>query len=235
MLNRMLEQGIAENHFHLKGSAPLFHLSWISMMNDVRNPVFYETLREYDNRRLHQNKTFNVLYPQQSLTCAYQQAALIRMFLYCELKQITLPFFCRYSKQYGSAYQVLLYFLNHIHELEFCLDDLQSSIFYLQARAVENALDYTIDEPWLNRNPHHRLNEVITGERYFLYSIFKKMYSGDEEFSRYGDIFYLYIIVKSNIRTEMIQSNQNVGFDNFYLYQMRKEFLLIILHLSQFM
>lgn len=226
MLNRMLEQGIAENHFHLKGSAPLFHLSWISMMNDVRNPVFYETLREYDNRRLHQNKTFNVLYPQQSLTCAYQQAALIRMFLYCELKQITLPFFCRYSKQYGSAYQVLLYFLNHIHELEFCLDDLQSSIFYLQARAVENALDYTIDEPWLNRNPHHRLNEVITGERYFLYSIFKKMYSGDEEFSRYGDIFYLYIIVKSNIRTEMIQSNQNVGFDNFYLYQMRKEFFI---------
>lgn len=225
MLNRMLEQGLAENHFHLKGSAPLFHLSWISMMNDVCNPAFYETLREYDKRRLHQNRTYNVLHPQEPLVYAYQQAVLIRLFFYGELKGITIPFFHKYQ-QYGSAYSVLMYFLNHIQELESSFDDLQYSIVYLQSRAVENALDYMIDEQWLNYNPNHRLNEVITGERYFLYSVFKKIYSGDEDFLRYGDIFYLYIIVKSNIRTEMIQSNQNVGFDNFYLYQTRKEFFI---------
>lgn len=42
-LNRLMEQGVAENHFHLKGSAPLFHLSWISLMNDVWNLI----LRKY--------------------------------------------------------------------------------------------------------------------------------------------------------------------------------------------
>lgn len=225
MLNRMLEQGIAENHFHLKGSAPLFHLSWISMMNDVCNPEFYKTLREYDKRRLHQNRTYNVAYPQEPLTYAYQQAVLVRLFLYSELKDKYVPFFCKYSK-YGPPYQVLLYFLNHIEELETYLEDIQYSLSYLRSEAVHGALDYTIDEQWLDQNPNQRLNEVITGERYFLYSMFKKIYSCNRQFTQYGNIFYLYIIVKSNIRTEMIQSNQNVGFDNFYLYQMRKEFFI---------
>ena len=34
-LRRMLSQGMAENHFHLKGSADPFRLSWIAIMNDI--------------------------------------------------------------------------------------------------------------------------------------------------------------------------------------------------------
>ena len=34
-LRMMLSQGMAENHFHLKGSADPFRISWISVMNDI--------------------------------------------------------------------------------------------------------------------------------------------------------------------------------------------------------
>ena len=35
-LNGLLDRGLAENHFHLKGSAPSEHISWILLMNHPR-------------------------------------------------------------------------------------------------------------------------------------------------------------------------------------------------------
>lgn len=34
-LNKILKRGISENHFHLYGSAPIFHISWLSLMNNI--------------------------------------------------------------------------------------------------------------------------------------------------------------------------------------------------------
>ena len=38
-LNNMLSRGLADNHFHLKGSAPYFYMSWINMMNQVNKKI----------------------------------------------------------------------------------------------------------------------------------------------------------------------------------------------------
>lgn len=43
-LNWILRQGLADNHFHLKGSAPQFPLSWINMMNHVRSKKYEKIL-----------------------------------------------------------------------------------------------------------------------------------------------------------------------------------------------
>lgn len=45
-LNRLLEQGISENHFHLWASAPYFQLYWVVMMNHEKGPGGYEALRK---------------------------------------------------------------------------------------------------------------------------------------------------------------------------------------------
>ena len=34
-LDMVLARGYSENHFHLNGSAPIFHISWISLMNNI--------------------------------------------------------------------------------------------------------------------------------------------------------------------------------------------------------
>lgn len=51
-LNKIISQGMAENHFHLKGSAPQFPLSWLSMMNNVANNKFRKEIEIYGKKRL---------------------------------------------------------------------------------------------------------------------------------------------------------------------------------------
>jgi hypothetical protein len=46
-LRNILDQGMAENHHHLKGSAPAFLLAWLSLMTDMENRAdhFRKTLK----------------------------------------------------------------------------------------------------------------------------------------------------------------------------------------------
>lgn len=81
-LQQLMEKGISENHFHLKGSSPYFHLSWISMMNDIDNPRFAWILTQYDNQRLSRKINYNPRYGEDSLHFMCMQAALIRLTLY---------------------------------------------------------------------------------------------------------------------------------------------------------
>jgi len=85
-LKKLMERGIAENHFHLKGSSPYFHLSWISLMNDIGNPRFDEILARYDDRRLSGKMNYNSKYGEVSLYFMCMQAALIRLVLFLWLR-----------------------------------------------------------------------------------------------------------------------------------------------------
>jgi len=47
-LRNLLSKGVAENHFHLFGSAPYCELSWVALMNNIENqlPHFKKLLKE---------------------------------------------------------------------------------------------------------------------------------------------------------------------------------------------
>ena len=53
--------------------------------------------------------------------------------------------------------------------------------------------------------------------------MFHLIYSHDENFKDYYNLFYAYLVVKETIRSEMVQTNSNIGYDNFERYQNRKE------------
>ena len=53
--------------------------------------------------------------------------------------------------------------------------------------------------------------------------MFQKIYLSGKTFCKEFNWFYAYLLIKENIRSEMIQANNNVGFHNFLLYQNRKE------------
>ena len=214
-LNRMMEKGVAENHFHLKGSAPLFHLSWINMMNHVCIPEFYKALEKYDKRRLNYDRISRVSAPEQSLKTMYMQAVLIRLYLFTEIMEIKRP-------EWIERYDIVR-LLSDPYEIECHLSDIQHWIDLLVEKVSFLKYDYAICKPWLWKNAEHGLNEVITGERWLLYEIFKRIYQRGEFLEEYGNLFYMYVIIKNNIRGELVQSNKNVGFDNFMLYQDRKE------------
>lgn len=268
-LNRLLQAGVAENHFHLKGSAPHFHLSWISMMNDVQNPEFYKAFEAYDNYRLSNNVTYDSYYKNERLSSLWLQAALIRIFLFSVLKDtyllmedyylteqdvrevlgasflqnvkkngawISLNEFIKQKeeavpeeavvnlKKRATAHWVAAR-LSNVEELHEHTGWIQENIDYLKDRFANSEYDYCLCEAELIHNPDRGLNEIITGERWFMYRIFRKIFGGNEaeRILWYGNWFYLYLVIKANIRKEMVQANINVGFDNFRIYQDRKE------------
>ena len=271
-LNRLLEQGVAENHFHLKGSSPTFHLSWISMMNDVTNPDFCKIFNSYEKRRLSRKVVYQRDYVESSLYESYLQAALIRLYLFaclqndyftlrsdyvsadeilphiinmdkdhlpdgklreieCELKKpmvsVDKVMICLKDDIYVQIKKNLMYrdvalLLNDTKELLFYLPEIQKNIVNMREKYTNKGLDYTLCQSFQNTNTDH-INEVICGERWFMYEVFKRAFSEDSEFMGNLNWFYAYILIKENIRSEIIQTNGNVGFNNFLEYQNRKE------------
>lgn len=359
-LQQIMEKGIAENHFHLKGSAPYFHLSWISMMNDIDNPAFHKILGRYDERRLNGKYSYNPAYEEESLSLMYKQAALIRLVLYMKLsgkrfilgscsmdanmlkeyldyrnlgkyqwnrrnmqewfaekysqyRKVSFPAIIEFHKDYrenmhetveplsdytqkvivnifgdlwldkeclngpGEYISLVDIMENTItsiqkiplnkveglvshkkyaqieedYHLEFIYKILnQPDLLEIHLREIQNLIlvqrweqsqlsgcyemtDYAVpaeyscefskqEEVYRTATAENAKN-ILTGERWILYQMFQKYYNQDQTMWPYMNLFYAYLVIKENIRAEMIQVNQNVGFSNFSYYESRKE------------
>lgn len=288
-LNKLVSKGVAENHFHLKGSAPTFNLSWISMMNDIVNPKFVEILKRYEENRLQKNIDYGGSNVRLDLVIMWRVAALIRLALFAKLKEKNLSFtsmrvginevydICNnksnldiiaymndkqhigktielgenvhFKRNYvevhvesngktvrfecpDNEYEKLCkkYAEKHINRmimdydlLDEYLIEIQSNIDELKGEVYNSEYDYTICEASLGKNNNNNLNEIISGERWLMYSMFRYVYLKKSDWENYFNLFYLYLVIKTNIRREIVQTNKNVGFDNFSLYQDRKE------------
>lgn len=255
-LNRILERGISENHFHLYGSAPIFHLSWISLMNNVLSSDAVGNLKKYDFDRRNTNIRYGIEYEEAPLTLQYYQAALIRLLLFSELMGVCIRI-GTYAAIDEIKHQWQILDGNQIEEkfeeteyydivwkeitrrnavemlkngvlLEQNLSDLQSVIIALRnVHHYYSTLNHELEDYALQgvRDNFEENNDIFAGERWFSYMCLHKIYN-DEFDEEQENLFYAYILIKENIRSELIQSNQNVGFTNFDKYQKRKKELM---------
>lgn len=102
-LNNMLKKGMVENHYHLKGSAPYFALTWLNLMNNVSNTRFIKCLREFDRHKLAKGVTPSWSGHDPSYVEMHLQAALIRCFLFCRLKRIPFTVFDSFQMRWEEA------------------------------------------------------------------------------------------------------------------------------------
>lgn len=305
-LNRILQQDMAENHFHLYGSAPIFHLSWISLMNSIINAKAAKKLREYDVRRVNIQKKEDAHRPEIPLVYQHYQAALIRLLLfsqafgqrvrigsyqvdleeyldllsadakYCLLKrlknqdtsiqdtvehesdEVVLQRLRKYLKKNGPH----MIDMEELEELGIC--PRQRALFlelwrkrtidntYLLLR-TENAANeifkqYQLQEEILNiqstidalrhqgqgevcdyallgvPNRYKESNEIFEGERWLLHYCLREIYT--QRFQEYENLFYIYLLLKENIRHELVQTDDKAGFSHFQDYERRKFDLL---------
>ena len=77
-LRRIMEKGISENHFHLYGSAPLFHLRWIYFMNHVDSGMLSDFAHMIEEKQRVTREHYNVSYSEESFEVRILKAALIR-------------------------------------------------------------------------------------------------------------------------------------------------------------
>lgn len=216
-LNKILKRGISENHFHLYGSAPIFHISWLSLMNNICTNV-QKPFAEYDKNRKNTNVRYGSDYEEDSLRIQHYQAAFIRAWLYTKAIGIEQSF----------PKESMIAMLENPNDMIAYVPELQSFItaqknsisssYYDSAELVDYALQGVKDSC-------EDSNDIFSGERWLLYSCLRAIYKG--EYSELEEnLFYMYLLLKENLRAELIQSNEKTGFVNFQDYQNRKKKLM---------
>lgn len=229
-LRQLLEEGLAENHYHLKGSAHAFALAWCELMNDpnIANelpeqfPVFLQSIPVKD-------PVDNI----KPLKEWVQLAALLRTILFRALHREA---FSTPPEKAGGSWTpfsgrkefLKRYIYGHAIHLTLPNQDVLQGLRQVYGALVPQpngpavCLDYALD-PVLFREAIDFPFRIMVGERSFLYRCFTACFN--RAFDRFEqELFYLYLLLKTIFRGEMIQSNRAVGFQNFDLYQERKDF-----------
>lgn len=365
-LNAIMKRGISENHCHLNGAAPIFQISWLSLMNNVKMSQFAAYLKSYDENRRYTNMAYESSYEEEPLYQKYMQAVVIRLLLYSMLtekrlkignydilfrdiqrflaippvclngcakelyikrnileelermfavqrrevytfRELVIQILAVYLEEEGEPYRLeavwqanprladilrgavgdslldvckverivrhsegvslskLLVRMISVKEsvsLEdvrtmFCderifLDiwnsrtlenvkklllnpqDIESSKENIQAMIdamrfenweegnEEKKIDYALNGiEYMGKN-HEIESYIYAGERWIMCRMFRKIYMNEKKYSEYFNLFYVYLLIKESIRSELVQSNDNVGFHNFQVYQNRK-------------
>lgn len=221
-LKTILKKGIAENHFHLKGSGPIFDLSWLSLMN---NPTSHD---DGFKRLRHEPKLFTSFSnsfdsSRKDLQVMVNKAIYIRWKLFCFINKIPTSLYIDIDKasNFKESYDLSL----KIGSLKNAINILK----HLKGHQFKHfddtiVIDYAIPKNIHNQNFNNSF--VFYGERQLMYECFKKIFSNDVEFKKYQYLFHSYLLIKQSFRAELIQVNDKVGFGNFSRYQNRKEYFL---------
>lgn len=229
-LNWILRQGLADNHFHLKGSAPQFPLSWINMMNHVRSKKYEKILEGYGNKRL--SVSYEIGTEEEHLYSLYLKAALIRCFLFAQITEQ--EFFIANNlvrnnydpdpeTRKWSTENLVMFLLKDKTEIIFYRNKIQENIDFFRTNKGEKQLDYALTGEYRKGIGKNEVNNSLSGERWLMYEMFLRIYAKSVKDQKYFNLFYLYLVIKRAVRAELVQTKENIGFDNFEKYQNRKE------------
>lgn len=262
MLKR--DQGVSENHFHLRGSSPYFYVSWIYLMNHVNHASYEKNIEKLEYNRLTENLSSAQGEPLQLL---WRKAAAIRMFLYLYVSETSHSFQCfeldkklvqtdnqkfglsidlenrQWCSEKGISMKKLkpYYLKNQDSFLQFkkrCLDGMYHwlhdeilscdnlnimPINTLQEEIMscellhEGQIDYAQVKGKADLQYYH-----LQGERYLLTQVLRKIKFKTIGYERAEGLLYLYLLMKHQFRSELVQSNERNGFYNFAEFQSRK-------------
>lgn len=229
-LRRIMEKGISENHFHLYGSAPYFHLMWVYLMNHVGDHMLSRLADEIGQRQRVTRNHYNLAYTEKPFAVRILKAALIRVWIVYYLIGWK-------RKGYDSEKE---YSAENPDELlgeevwRMLSGDLDISIYYYQ---IQKMIDYIRQYALLNNmgelsdyalygvstgRERDDVYDWFAGERWFMYEVLSDELTGKRLPDECFQWFYAYLSIKQSIRSELLQVNDTVGFENFAIYSRRK-------------
>lgn len=259
MLNR--DDGISENHFHLRGSSPYFYVSWIYLMNHVDHAGYENNIEKLEQNRLTQN--FSSV-QGEPLRLLWRKAAAIRLYLYLYVSESSHTFqhfnldretvrteLGSLIKQEDSLWslgtripmkKLVPYYRNDADSFllfkKHCLDGMYrwlqkevlscDSLTYQpitllqeEIAACEVLHDGQIDYAQVKGDAAKQYYH-LQGERYLLTQVLRKIRFKTIGYERAEGLLYLYLLMKHQFRSELVQSNMRNGFYNFEEFQSRK-------------
>lgn len=237
-LNRLMQRGIAEHHYHIWGSTPYFQVSWLSLMNHLCNNSYTRHLQELHEQNelcvpseevidqiLHVEKKEE----QKDWVIVQLRAALIRCYLCLRLECSATPCSAtafRPSKKpiWLENFDELMTFLQDSQKLLINAQDLEAVISALRI-ATGTEEDYALGFFRGTTRQGEALYRIFAGERWFLYQMVTDIYQTaafQKLTPKEHNLFYLYLVLHSQLRAQLVQSNDRIGFDNFQQIQNRK-------------
>lgn len=216
-LNAIMGRKISENHFHLFGSAPVFHLIWIELMNHVNGDALAKWSEKMANSQRAIHYHYSNRYQEESFASRIMKAALIRVCLvrYCIQWELD-------AGELAWIEKVLL----EENKCEMYRNEIQAIIDITRTYGLITGRcegeDYAMYH--VRRLSSMKTEHLwIGGERWLMYEMLKRELVNGALPRFYCQWFYAYLAIKQSIRREVIQLNDMVGFENFQIYTGRKK------------
>lgn len=226
-LNALFSRRMADLHSHMKGSSLNFELNWLSLMNQLggRSDSFKLLRMAQEPVRLIVNEDRTV----SSLYLSATKAGAIRFMLLMEVLGTDVPdglknLFNSILK--SQSYAEVLQYINHLDRL-LLTERRMFAKRYRKDFAKDIVVDYAIQSWMVNElEENHLFLTLLVGERYIMYSMFCKIFQNSLINPALSTLFYAYLLIKARIRHEIVQLNDFVGFENFNIYEGRKEIFI---------
>lgn len=211
-LRQLLEAGCAENHYHLNGSTQIFALTWCYLMNHPAKLAEYFASKEMQDgltiRRGTSSKDNRSNWPDKMCLAAW-----IRARLFCEISNL------HCAEEAPHSLREYVQQPDRKFQLYAMVKQCRMYAAKLRQGRKSYRLDYAITGAVAASNSGP--TRLLTGERSFLYHCFYRCYAGSFS-SEQMNLLYLYLLIKREFRSELIQTNGRRGFWNFADYQDRK-------------
>lgn len=193
-LNNVLSRPKADIHLHLQGSSLNFDINWLSLMNNMAHR--HDVFKHFPDMELLMYKAFAI---RLFLFCEIYEKGVVR----CEIKNIL--------KENSLLVVKRLY--SKLAEI--------ANILKQKATKINgNAVDYAIRNKAL---PSGNMICLFSGERSLLYYCMQGIYAGTyDKKPLCKSLFYIYILLKTEMRNVLLQMNDIQGFGNFDDYEKRK-------------
>lgn len=220
-LRGILQEGISENHFHLYGSAPIFQLTWLYYMNYVMDTGGIAQLRRIDDNPQNSRNHYFVGYHEEGYERTVLKAAFIRILLFSYLigESIYKKIVEMLDDKIDMILQDKVRIEDYRQEIQNAINLLKSYFYVMNGKG---AIDYALYQVNEGLREEKSGNLSFSGERWFMYKMLEaemKMKIVNKDFFRW---FYAYLVIKQNFRSEILQTNGKVGFENFSIYTKRK-------------
>lgn len=220
-LNAIMSDGISDNHFHLFGSAPVFPLIWLRIMNDINHGKYMAGLMGIDQNRRHYQYNLTGVKEHFSAQILILHAALMRAVMYDALQEK--DFSREYHKKVHEFHEILKSGKRITHKQENIRKFVQK--LRLKTLASDGSLmpDYTLHG---SKEPETYSNWLFSGERKLIYNMLCDILVTNRLPESVQKLLYPYLVIRTWFRKELVQSNDNIGFENFSVYNRRKGYFL---------
>ncbi len=219
-LNRIMQKGLSDNHFHLFGSAPTFKLLWIKLMNDLDDTDIIRELKKVDEEKRMSRVKYSTAYKEEPLEVMHFQAALIRLTLVAYIDDVRGKAPLEDKIDY---YRPMIQKTLSDHDLQNLYrqrvqNELDRRKILMRIRSGDASADYANLGYTM-----HNMNHDFEGERALMYYMLLGRV-GEKKIPEFLlEWFYAYLVIRTKFREEFVQINSNIGFENFDRYNKRKQ------------